>query len=480
MSIHLYNTLTRQMEPLIPRESGKVAMYVCGVTPYDFPHMGNARAVVAFDTIRRYLEYRGLAVFYVQNFTDIDDKIIARAHEQGVVWSTLPERFIQVYFEEMDALNVKRATIYPRATENIDEIIALIAGLQARGHAYVVGGDVYYAVRTFPTYGALSNRNLEEMQAGARVEVSERKRDPLDFALWKAAKPGEPSWESPWGLGRPGWHIECSAMALKFMGPGFDIHGGGQDLIFPHHENEIAQSEGSLDDAIFARYWLHNGFVTINQEKMSKSLGNFFTVRDVLARYAAPVVRFFLTAAHYRSPVDFSDQALDQAKAAYERLKVGLATLARLIASPEVSGATAPEARERLRATLASAEGDFVRAMDDDFNTPQALAVLYSLLSEANRLIGDPGFVADEATRVVLSDTRGVLLRLAGTLGIVFDFNEGFSDTLVPDLLALLLEVRTQARANKQYALADRVRARLLELGVVIEDTPQGTIWRRA
>ena len=477
MTIHLYNTMSRQKEPLVTREPGKVAMYVCGVTPYDYPHIGNARAVVAFDIIRRYLEYSGYQVTYVQNFTDIDDKIINRAREQGVLWSSLPERFIQVYFEEMDALNVQRATVYPKATDNIAEIVSLVEALVERGAAYAADGDVYFAVRNFPAYGQLSNRNIDEMEAGARVEVSEVKRDPLDFALWKAAKPGEPSWPSPWGPGRPGWHIECSAMSLKFLGAGFDIHGGGQDLIFPHHENEIAQSEAAGEQT-FARYWMHNGFVTINKEKMSKSLGNFFTVREVLERYPAEVVRFFLTAAHYRSPVDFSDQALDQAKSAYERLQLGAFNMERWQAGPE-SAESRPEQSEPLRARLQTAETDFRIAMDDDFNTPQAVSVLFDLVSEANRLMSAPQFLPDAAALQALSDTRVLVLRLADTLGIALAPTASAADTLTPALMALLIDVRAHARKEKNFALSDLIRARLTDLDIVLEDTAQGTVWRK-
>jgi cysteinyl-tRNA synthetase len=389
----LYNTLTSNLEELNTREEGHVAMYVCGVTPYNYPHIGNARAVVAFDIIRRYLEYSGYEVKYIQNFTDIDDKIINKAADENVFWKTLPEKFIKIYFEEMDALNVKRATAYPLATENITEIVELVEKLISNGYAYVINGDVYYEVRKFSGYGKLSKRVLDEMESGSRVEVSDIKRDPLDFALWKSAKPGEPSWESPWGLGRPGWHIECSAMSQKYLGNDFDIHGGGQDLIFPHHENEIAQSEGAMiGEGRLARYWMHNGFVTINHEKMSKSLGNFFTVREVLEKYPAEVVRYFLTSAHYRSPLDFSDQALDQAKSAYDRLRTGLFNITRIL-NDKRNGE--PVDINDTESILLKADTDFKDAMDDDFNTPKAIAVLFDLISTANKLIAQPGFLPD-------------------------------------------------------------------------------------
>ena len=481
MAIHLYNTMRRQLEPLVTREPGKVSMYVCGVTPYDYPHLGNARAAVAFDIIRRYLEFSDYRVMYVTNFTDIDDKIINRANEQGVVWHVLPERFIQVYFEEMDALNVKRADVYPKATDNIPEIISLIQALVERGVTYESDGDVYFEVRKFDKYGELSGRDIDEQQSGARVEVSEVKRDPRDFALWKSAKPGEPSWDSPWGPGRPGWHIECSAMAMKYLGKGFDIHGGGQDLIFPHHENEIAQSEAAMDDdAVFAQYWLHNGFVTINREKMSKSLGNFFTVRDILARYAPEVVRYFLTAAHYRSPIDFSDQTLDQAKAAYERLRLGVFNMERIIANAKQSTEENPEQSTRLRELLVSAETDFRIAMDDDFNTPQAIAVLFDLVGEANKLTGDASFAPDRLALEALSDVRVLTLRLADALGINLMPAPAEQDALTPQLMDILIKLRAEARKSKNFELSDAIRDNLNEIGITLEDTPHGTVWRKA
>ncbi|MHB0936769.1 MAG: cysteine--tRNA ligase [Armatimonadota bacterium] len=478
MTIHVYNTLTRQKEPLVTREAGKVSMYACGPTPYDYPHLGNARSAVAFDIVRRYLEYSGFQVTYVNNITDVEDKIIKRSSEQGIAWQALVDRFITVFFEEMDSLNVKRATVYPRATENIEEIINLVQALIDRGYGYVVGGDVYYEVRKFESYGQLSSRNIDELESGARVEVSEIKRDPLDFALWKAAKPGEPSWDSPWGPGRPGWHIECSAMSLKFLGQGFDIHGGGQDLIFPHHENEIAQSEGAMDMQSFAHYWLHNGFVTVNREKMSKSLGNFFTVRQILEHYPAEVVRYFLTAAHYRSPIDFSDQALDMAKGAYERLRTGVFNMDRVIKADHETVEVPSGQSAGLRALLDTAEADFREAMDDDFNTPRAIAVLFDIVAEANRLTG-PDFMPDAESLTALSDARALVLRLAEVMGIQLLTEEKAEDTLAPQLMELIITLRAQARKDKNFALADAIRNGLTDIGVVLEDTAQGTTWRK-
>jgi cysteinyl-tRNA synthetase len=472
----LYNTLTSNLEELNTREEGHVAMYVCGVTPYNYPHIGNARAVVAFDIIRRYLEYSGYEVKYIQNFTDIDDKIINKATDENVFWKTLPEKFIKIYFEEMDALNVKRATAYPLATENITEIVELVEKLISNGYAYVINGDVYYEVRKFSGYGKLSKRVLDEMESGSRVEVSDIKRDPLDFALWKSAKPGEPSWESPWGLGRPGWHIECSAMSQKYLGNDFDIHGGGQDLIFPHHENEIAQSEGAMiGEGRLARYWMHNGFVTINHEKMSKSLGNFFTVREVLEKYPAEVVRYFLTSAHYRSPLDFSDQALDQAKSAYDRLRTGLFNITRIL-NDKRNGK--PVDLNDTESILLKADTDFKDAMDDDFNTPKAIAVLFDLISTANKLMAQPGFLPDNNVKKLLSDVKDKVINLAGVLGIIISVENIQGDELTPQLMDLIIELRAVARKDKNYAMADIIRNRLTELNITLEDTPQGTVWR--
>lgn len=479
MSIQLYNTMSRQLEPLVTRDKGKVAIYVCGVTPYDYPHIGNARAVVAFDTIRRYLEYRGYKVLYVQNFTDIDDKIINSAQQQQLPWQAIAERFIAVYYEEMDALNVKRADFYPMATDNIDEMILLISKLFDEGLAYAADGDVYFEVRKFLPYGKLSGRNLDDMRSGARVEVNNKKRDPLDFTLWKSARPDEPQWNSPWGPGRPGWNLECSAMSYKYLGEAFDIHGGGQDLIFPHHENEIAQSEGAMGcGSTFARYWLHNGFVTVNQEKMSKSLGNFFKVREVLKRYSPQVLRYFLTSAHYRSPIDFSDHTLDQAKAAYERLRLGLLNISRVLSSPPIA-VMASETPAALRAICKQAENNFQQAMDEDFQTPRALAVLFDLIGETNRVTGDAAFIAGEETRKLLSVAHELTLRLAAVLGIELAPQQTEPDTLAPQLMDILIALRAQARKDKQYALSDAIRDRLNDIGIVLEDTPQGTSWRK-
>jgi len=367
MALRLYNTLAGEKEPFIPRVAGKVGMYVCGVTVYDFCHIGHARAGIVFDMIYRYLRFSGYDVTYVRNYTDIDDKIINRANQEGTDYRTIADRYIATFDEDMDRLGMLRPTIEPKATDHIEDIISIIQRLIDNGHAYAVDGDVYFAVETFPTYLKLSGRNLDDMLAGARVDVDERKRNPMDFALWKGSKPGEPFWQSPWGAGRPGWHIECSAMSMRFLGPSFDIHGGGKDLVFPHHENEIAQSEGA-NGCRFVNYWLHNGFVNINSEKMSKSLGNFFTIREVLELFDPETLRFFILQAHYRSPLDYSDQNLREAQTGLSRIYDALAALDLALERPAVETAVLPSAAE-FAEKVAGLLPRFNEAMDDDFNT---------------------------------------------------------------------------------------------------------------
>lgn len=505
--LQIYNTLTRKKEPFITRDPGRVGMYVCGINPYDYCHIGHARSYVAFDVIRRWLEFSGYQVTHVQNFTDIEDNILQRAAESGRDWREMVEEFTRAYFEDFDALGVLRAHHYPRATEHISEMLELIKALVDKGVAYSVDGDVFLEVAKVPGYGKLSGRRLEDMHAGARVEVDERKRSPLDFALWKAAKPGEPSWQSPWGPGRPGWHIECSAMSAKYLGLGFDIHGGGQDLIFPHHENEIAQSEGATGQP-FVRYWVHNGWVTVNREKMSKSLGNFFTIREVLARFHPQVVRLFLLTTHYRSAIEFSDAALEQARAALERLTIAVQHIDRLLCLPPAN-----EPPGGTLAGLADAadqcEASFREAMDDDFNTPRALSALFDLVAEMNRLTTVQGFAPTDEDRAVLDDVRARLLKLAGVLGINlydaatrrFDFKalargiETAAQNLQVHLPAIpvpatedgvaaaihaFVQARDEARRQKQYNRSDAIRSRMRELGIVLEDHPEGTTWRWA
>lgn len=454
----LYNSLTRQKEVFIPITPGQVRMYVCGMTVYDYCHLGHARVLVVFDMIARWLRASGYQVTYVRNITDIDDKIIKRAQENGEPYTALTERFIRAMHEDERALDVLPPDYEPRASEYVDKMLAMIQALIDRGHAYLAdNGDVYYAVRSYPPYGQLSGKSIDALRAGERVEVDPHKRDPLDFVLWKAAKPGEPFWPSPWGPGRPGWHIECSAMSTDLLGPHFDIHGGGQDLQFPHHENEIAQSEGA-HGCKFVNYWLHNGFVRVDDEKMSKSLGNFFTIREVLAKYDAEVVRFFILRAHYRSAFNYSDQHLKEAKSALTRLYTALRGL---------KPALAPIAWDAPHAAR------FKAAMDDDFNTPEAIAVLFDLANAVNKCRS--------------ADLAGQLKALGGVLGLLQrdpdDFLQaagsaddgGYSKARIE----ALIQERLQARQKKDFKRADAIREELKAAGILLEDTPQGTTWRR-
>ncbi len=475
--LKVYNTLTREKEEFKPLEPGKASIYCCGVTPYNDPHIGNARPFVTWDVVRRYLEKKGYAVRYVQNFTDIDDKIIRRAKEAGETWKELADHYIAAYFKAMDALNVRRADAYPRVSEHIADVLAVIEKLIEKGYAYELEGDVYYSVERFAGYGKLSGRSLDDMQAGARVGVDERKHHPMDFALWKAAKPGEPSWDSPWGKGRPGWHIECSTMSMKYLGETFDFHGGGSDLIFPHHENEIAQAQACTgDDHSFARYWLHNGFITIHDEKMSKSKNNFFTVKDILEKYAGEVVRFFIVQTHYRSPLDFTDERLAEAKTSLARLKNSWDNAAEL-SSREDEGAGSAKS---LLAAAMEAKAAFYEAMDDDFNTALAISHLFALSKEINIYYNDvtTGGTAFDAAN--FAKVRAVYAEMAEVIGIFEAKEERADDGLVESLMELLLNLRQKARAEKNWALADHLRDELKARGIVIEDTPQGARWKRA
>ncbi len=464
MGLRVTNTLTRQKEPFVTLEPGRVRMYVCGPTVYADAHIGHAMSAIVFDTIRRYLEFRGYEVTFAMNFTDVDDKIIQRAATLGIPPNELAEQLIDAWLDETAALNIKPATIYPRATQEIPTIIEMVRGLIEKGHAYVVDGDVYYRVLSFPEYGKLSHRTLDEMLAGARVEVDPRKEHPMDFALWKAAKPGEPAWESPWGLGRPGWHIECSAMIYRHLGEQIDIHGGGADLIFPHHENEIAQSEAFTGKKPFVRYWLHNGLLQLGGEKMSKSLGNLITIRELLQRGGAGPFRLLVLSSHYRSPLTFTEEAFDAAARGYERLRQALR------GAPEAI----LERPHHPTATLADDTREaFLDAMDDDFNTPSALARLFELARSINRAraSGEP----DESIRYA----QATLRELTGVLGLRFDDATSQRAGAEP-FIELLLEVRTRLRAERRWELADLIRERLGELGVIVEDTPSGTTWRWA
>jgi cysteinyl-tRNA synthetase len=491
MSLRVYNTLSGRKEDFQPLVPGKVGMYVCGVTVYDYCHIGHARANIVFDIIYRYLGFSGFEVNYVRNYTDVDDKIIKRANERGIDSQALAEEFIRAFDEDMAALGLDLPTCQPKATEHMAQIITIVERLIARGLAYEAAGDVYFAVEKFPGYLKLSKRNMDEMRAGARIAPGEHKRNPMDFALWKAAKPGEPAWESPWGPGRPGWHIECSAMSMEYLGESFDIHGGGKDLVFPHHENEIAQSEGASGKP-FVKYWLHNGFVNVNQEKMSKSLGNFFTIRDILDKFDAEVVRFFILSAHYRSPIDFSDQNLDDAKAGLTRFYEALRATDETLATHSLQKGTAcrevtPEMREILD-RIEIVEDRFCEAMDDDFNTALALGHLFDLVRGMNRIVAEKSFDDCPLLLAGLKDARGKLLRLGGVLGLFISEptvwlerqkSAGLAGTgLTPEAIETLIDERRQARANRDFARADQIRDQLDGQGVILLDGPQGTSWK--
>ena len=480
MSLHVFNSMGNRKEPFVPLEPGKVGIYMCGVTVYDLCHIGHARANVVFDIIVRYLQYSGYDVTYIRNFTDIDDKIIKRAQEEGSDYLAVSTKYINAFHEDFDRMGLLRPTAEPKATEHIGEIIALVEDLVRSGKAYEVDGDVYYSVKGFPEYGKLSGKNIEELLSGARVGVDERKADPIDFALWKSSKPGEPAWDSPWGPGRPGWHIECSAMSMKHLGETVDIHGGGKDLIFPHHENEIAQSE-AVTGKPFARYWLHNGFVNIDNEKMSKSLGNFFTLRDVLARVKPEVLRFFFASSHYRSPIDYSEQSIAEARAGLDRLyRVKEKVESCLAAGAKAS--SLPEGEEFL--PLADAPKRFVEAMNDDFNTAAALGRLFDAVRALNRIApGDPSAEKERAGNFLAG--YALVEPLFAVLGLLVSPADAYFKELtttqgrMPEAeIEARIEARKAARANKNYAEADRIRKELEAAGVILEDGKGGTTWK--
>ena len=473
-TIQVYNTLTRKKEVFKPIEDGKVGIYVCGVTPYNDPHIGNARPFVTWDTIRRFFAKCGYEVHYIQNFTDVDDKIIRVSHEQGKTWKEVADHNIDVYFRSMDALNVRRADVYPRVSDTIPEIIEMVQGLVDKGYAYVVDGDVFYSVEKFKGYGKLSGRSLDDMMAGARVEVDERKQNPMDFAVWKSAKPGEPFWESPWGNGRPGWHIECSAMSLKYLGRTFDFHGGGSDLIFPHHENEIAQSQafcGSED--CFAHYWVHNGFITIHEEKMSKSLGNFFTVADILKKYPGEVLRFFILQTHYRSPLDFSDERLKDAQAGLTRLENARRNAEELSAKDG-----AADTAKALAEAALSAKESFYTAMADDFNTALAVSYLFAVAKDINVYYNEVVNQGTAFDKENFGKAKDAFYDMAEIIGIFEAKAEEKSDEDAE--IDALVEERLAARKEKNWARADEIRDLLKARGIVLKDTAEGTRWERA
>ena len=480
MTIKVYNTLTKQKEEFVPIHLGKANIYVCGVTPYNHPHVGNARPFVTWDVIRRFLEHEGYDVTHVQNFTDVDDKIINTANKEGVQWFDICNRYIDSYFEVMDKLNVRRAHVYPRVSEHINDIIATVQCLIDNGYGYVVDGDVFYSVEKFKYYGQLSGRNLEDMLAGARVDVDDRKRNPMDFALWKSAKPGEPAWESPWGPGRPGWHIECSTMSMKYLGESFDFHGGGSDLIFPHHENEIAQSEGCTGIHPFVHYWLHNGFITVNEEKMSKSLGNFFMVIDILEHYDPETLRFFIVSTHYRSPLDFSDARLTEAQKSLARLRQAQETLGEL---SEMMSAGPTSDSLALRDKVKELREAFMEAMRDDFNTALAISHMFALAKEINiyhKAVVDAGIKPDGKLVALLNDVLAEMCSIIGVLEkTAAPAAEESGDSKEAELVEMLIAMRQDARKNKNYALADELRNKLSEIGIVLQDTPQGVKWSK-
>jgi len=464
--MRIYNTLNRQKEEFIPIIPGKVKMYVCGPTVYNFFHIGNGRTFIVFDTIRRYLEYRGYKVTFIQNFTDIDDKMINKANDEGVTVKELGDKYIKEYYQDADALQIERATVNPRATEYIEDIIEFIEELIEAGFAYEVDGDVYYSTKKFEGYGKLAGQNLEDLQAGARISVDERKKDPMDFAVWKSQKPSEPAWESPWGFGRPGWHIECSCMAKKLLGDTIDIHAGGMDLKFPHHENEIAQSE-AVTGKPFAHYWIHSAFVNVDNKKMSKSLNNFFTAREILEEYDADVVRFLMLSGHYRIQINFTKELLDSAKASIERLYNCINNLENL--KEEVNEKTMDDEEQDYLKSLDKYRERFIEKMDDDFNTADAISVLFDLTKDINNNI-------NISSSVELCEKSEVLIReLGNPLGIL-------QIQIKKDLEAEIQELidkRQQARKDKDFALSDKIRDDLKNRNIVLEDTPQGVRWKK-
>jgi len=477
MALHVYNTLSGKKERFEPLEPGKVNMYVCGPTVYDSCHIGHARSVVVFDVISRYFKSQGYDVTYVRNFTDIDDKIIDRANQLEIDSRTLAEKYIHEFYKDMDALNVERASVEPKATEHIDRIIKIIETLIQKGFGYQIDGDVFFAVDSFKTYGKLSGRNLEEMEAGARVDIDKRKRNPFDFVLWKSAKPGEPSWSSPWGMGRPGWHIECSAMSSKYLGESIDIHGGGKDLIFPHHENEIAQSEGAFEKP-FVKYWIHNGFVNIDQEKMSKSLGNFLMIKDVIKSYHPEAVRLFLLSNHYRSPIDFTEKAMEEATSGLDRIYALLERVQKKIdLSPEASGFKMGEHWD-----------EFCESMDDDFNTARGIGILFNAVHKINRLLDECKNRPSIDTKTTLQSAYTDILKMGNIMGFLVETPGTYfedkrykgleRDSIDQAIIEKMIEERTAARKAKDWTKADQIRKELGKRNIILEDRSEGTIWK--
>ena len=463
----IFNTLTRRKEELKTLVPNELKVYACGPTVYNYIHIGNARPLCVFDTFRRYMEYRGYKVNFVQNFTDIDDKIIRRANEEGTDYKTVSEKYIEEFWTDAKGMNVREATVHPKATENIDEIIDIVSTLVEKGYAYAVdNGDVYFSPKQFKEYGKLSHQPLEDLEAGARINIGEVKREPMDFALWKSAKPGEPYWESPWGHGRPGWHIECSAMVRRYLGETIDIHCGGQDLVFPHHENEIAQSE-CCNGVPFANYWMHNGFISVDNVKMSKSLGNFFTVRDVANEYGYEPIRYFLISSHYRSPINYSVDIIEQCKASLVRLYNCRESLDFALKN---AAPTVPENADEIKKALDSRREQFIRVMDDDLNTADAVTAVFELVKDINTKV-----IVDEPSKELVEYATKLFDELTGVLGLVYNRKTESLD----DEIEKLIEARTQARKDRNWAEADRIRDELKAQGIVLEDTAQGVKWHR-
>lgn len=463
----IYNTLTKSKEEFVPLEEGKVKMYVCGPTVYNDIHIGNARPMIVFDTVRRYFEYKGYDVNYVSNFTDVDDKIIKKANEEGVTCQEITERYIKSVKEDMKAMNVKPATVHPKATEEIEGMVDFIQTLIDKGHAYEKNGTVYFKTRSFKGYGKLSKKNIDDLESGARIAVNEEKEDPLDFVLWKPKKEGEPAWPSPWSEGRPGWHIECSEMSKKYLGEQIDIHAGGEDLIFPHHENEIAQSEAA-NGKEFSKYWIHNGFLNIDNKKMSKSEGNFFTVKEIGAKFPLEVLRFFMLSVHYRNPINFSRELMEATQTSLERIKTAVFNLNDLLKSVEDKEMSAEETKEL--ETVAALQAKFEAAMDDDFNTADAISVIFELVKLANST------VTGQNSKAFVQKVVDEITKLCDILGIVTKQEV----ELLDDEIEQLIEERQAARKAKNFARADEVRNLLLEKGIILEDTREGVRWKRA
>ncbi|MDD5014803.1 MAG: cysteine--tRNA ligase [Atribacterota bacterium] len=471
MSLKIYNTLTREKEVFIPLKNGEVGMYVCGPTVYNYIHIGNARPFIIFEVVKRFLKFKGYKVRYIQNLTDIDDKMINKAKELNITVAELAEKFIQEYFIDADSLNIEKADVHPRATEHIREIIKLVKGLEEKGYAYEIDGDVFFDVSKFKDYGKLSGQNIEKLKSGARVEVNERKKEAIDFSLWKRTKEGEPSWESPWGNGRPGWHIECSAMSIKYLGKTFDIHAGGSDLIFPHHENEIAQSEAYTNQQ-FVKYWMHNGYLCLDNQKMSKSLGNIMKVRDICQNYKGEVVRYFILSAHYRSPLNFSEEQLQQAQSSIRRLD-NVIFNARYLLKQNMFRKSKNKDDKLILEKRKESKQNFIEAMDDDFNTPIALSQLFAFAREVNMYLNSPHLKNKEVLEGVLKFYQ----ELAGEiLGILKDFDpeESFEQEIKK-----LIEKREEARKERNWAESDRIRDKLQNKGILLEDTPSGVRWKK-